>query len=628
MGRKLTDIQCFEKWAGVKFVNTKNNRILKEVTVCFEGIRCSSFPKGSMLSFLKYFVRSLGSFVKLIDGHVGYNEATLFYQKDLILRRRGISDSERYQQLWLLVRFYNDLCKRYPEVGYFNDSVRISYKLLLNKLLPKYFFEGWEFLNYSPFMKYEGQERILLTLHGFDRHSTRMTSKDFYPLHLYKIASPFFRELFFDYIKSSHIRYVESTGVYIGCIGDILNTMCSIKSSGISNVPDERHWTVQEARLMRKIIDESRNVWCSRKRGENISLPSKNNRIGYMRRWFQWAADNGRMTFEKMFFDELSLFEESRRHEARPIPPEHLQLIFDKARSLSAHNDRNRVLYLAMKLIHQTNFRPSDILSMTLSGLGFAVSQGSHVIRHITKTSGPRGQVDPLTKYDYDILKEVIESTNDLRKNAPDKSIKDLIFLYRKRSGQIDVVRCETLHTHMSYICKELEITRYTPYNIRYTYMTRVFENAVFNDLSESEVQVLTKHVRLGTTMGYVKKSRDDYFKALYQVMLEDVQVNPTGKVVDKMPAQTQELGEREGGCGKCRAANCLYKSILPCITCENFVTTKEYEPFFKRMINYIDEQLEVATYPHDREDLITMKEIYVSFLIEIDRIKSHASHE
>lgn len=628
MKTNLTDIQCFEKWSGSRFVNCKNNRILKEVAVSLEGISISSNSKANKINFFEFFIRSLGPHVVSIDGHVGYNETTLFYQKDFILRRRGLTDYDRRQQLWLLVRFYNDLCNRYPEMGYFNEAVCMSYKLMQNVKLPVYFQEGWEFMNYSPLMKYEGQERIILTLHGFDKHSTRMTSKDFYPLHLYKIQSPFFRELYFDYMKSSYVRFGESTSIYVGCIGDILNTICSIKASSLSNVPDERHWTVQEARLMKKIIDESRNEWNSEKRGENITLGSKNSRIGYIRRWFQWAEANGRMTFEKMFFDELSQFEEPTKHDARPIPPEHLQMVFDKARSLSVKNDRNRVLYLAMKMIHQTNFRPSDILSMTLSGLGFAVSQDTPVIRHITKTSGPRGQVDPLTKYDYELLKEVIEITSDLRANAPDKSMKDLIFLYRKQTGHIDVVKCETLRTFMRLICQELGIKRYSPYNIRYTYMTKVFENAVFNDLSESEVQVLTKHIKLGTTMGYVKKSRNDYFKALYQVMLEDVQVNVSGKVVEKMPEQAQELSEREGGCGKCRAANCLFRSILPCVTCENFVTTVEYEPFFKRMIEHIDEQLEDATYPHDREDLVTMKEVYVSFLIEIDRIKNEAGHE
>ena len=210
-----------------------------------------------------------------------------------------------------------------------------------------------------------------------------------------------------------------------------------------------------------------------------------------------------------------------------------------------------------------------------------------------------------------------------------DPTIKDKIFVYVKNSGSIDVLCCEYVYAFMSRICKELGFPKaYGPYNLRYTYMTKVFEKAVANDLSNAEVRVLTKHVKLGTTLGYVKKNRTDYFKALFQVMMEGEQVNVTDKVVDKIPDGAQELGVREGSCGKCKAANCLYKSILPCITCENFVTTIEYEPFFRRMRQDIDEQLESATFPHDREDLVTIKEIYVAFLIEIDKRKSEINEQ
>ena len=407
-----------------------------------------------------------------------------------------------------------------------------------------------------------------------------------------------------------------------------MNAICEVKAKGISSVPDEGRWTVQEACLLKRFIDGSKNKLETENKGKNISLRTKNNRIGFIRRWFQWAADNGYMTFEKLFFDEFVQFEEPIKKDARPIPKEHLPLVFEKARELSTESDRNRILYLSMKFIHQTNFRPSDVFSLSLFKLGFSVVKGSRIIQHITKTSGPRGQVDPLTKYDFALLEEVIEITQDLRDNAPDISLKDKFFLYRNKRGQIVAADTGTLCDFMRRVCEKLGIKRYAPYNIRYTYMTKVFESAVINDLSEAEVRVLTKHVKLGTTMGYVAKSRIDYFKALYQVMLEDVQVDPHGKVVDKMPEQSQDLGAREGGCGKCRAANCMFKSLLPCITCENFVTTVDYEPFFKQMITHIDEQLEDARYPHDREDLVTMKEVYVMFLIEIDRLKSQMSHE
>lgn len=628
MGNQAVDIQSFEKWAGGRYVDSKTNRTLKEVAFFLDGLNVQHYPKDKSLGFFQSFLSSLGPYADSIDGHVGYNENTLFYQKDFIMRDGSLMDDGRIYQLRLLVHFYTVLCNRHPEVGYFNKSVRLSYKLLQNKMLPVYFLEGWVFLNYSPFMKYEGQERIIFTLHGFDRHSTRMTSKDYYQLPIYKIRSQFFRRLFFDYMKSSYKRFIACSAISVGSIDDVLNAICDIKARGISSVSDESHWTVLEARILRKLIDESKTTVFSKNKGENISIRTKNNRIGFMRRWFQWAADNGYMTFEKLFFDEFEQFEEPAKKDARPIPKEHLPLVFEKARELSTESDKNRILYLSMKFIHQTNFRPSDVFSLSLFKLGFSIVKGSRIIQHITKTSGPRGQVDPLTKYDYALLKEVIEITQDLRDNAPDISLKDKFFLYRNKRGQIVAADTGTLCDFMRRVCDKLGIKRYAPYNIRYTYMTKVFESAVINDLSEAEVRVLTKHVKLGTTMGYVAKSRIDYFKALYQVMLEDVQVDPHGKVVDKMPEQSQDLGEREGGCGKCRAANCMFKSLLPCITCENFVTTVDYEPFFKQMITHIDEQLEDARYPHDREDLVTMKEVYVMFLIEIDRLKSQMSHE
>ena len=276
-----------------------------------------------------------------------------------------------------------------------------------------------------------------------------------------------------------------------------------------------------------------------------------------------------------------------------------------------------------MTMILQTHFRPSDVLSLKASNISLSESQHVYTIRHKTKTSGPNMQIDPLTRYDYDILQEAIKQTESLRECTSDDKLKDRIFIYKECHGLVRAVIREDLYAYMGRLCAELGFANiYGPYNLRYSYMTKVFQNAVANDLSEVELRVLTKHVKLGTTAGYVKKNRSDYFKALYNVMLEDVQLDIAPKIVETMPDSAQELGADSGGCGRCKALNCIYNTILPCITCEHFVTTVAYEPFFKRMIEMIDQQLERAKYPHDKEDLVTMKEIYVSFLVEFDRIK------
>ena len=613
-----------------KTVDCKTNRILAEVVEYLKLPRLAKrIVKAEKQDFLNFFIRSLGDAVDKIDGHRGYCEGTLFLQRDFILKRRNLTDAERKNQMMMLVEFYRFIASKYPDEDFLDSAYRMTHRLLNNVKLPTYFIEGWDFISYSPTMRYEGQDRIIFVLHGFDKFSTRLTAEDYIPAYFDKIDSMFFRELLFDYMKSSVVCFGECLAINIGSISKVLNSIGAVKNSQFSSSKDESHWTLQEGRLMKRLIDSGKNYLQGERGGSAISLSTKNNRIGFMRRWFMWAEARGRMTFDRTFFDELSQFEEPTKRDAKPIPSEYLQPLFNRAREKAEKDIKSRLCYLSMKLVHQTNFRPSDILALHREDIQQSVSNDVYTLKHKTKTSGRSKQLDTITRHDYELLKEVMELTAPIRENIADPTIKDKIFVYVKKSGSIDVLRCEHVYAFMTRICKELGFPKtYGPYNLRYTYMTKVFEKAVANDLSNAEIRVLTKHVKLGTTLGYVKKNRTDYFKALFQVMMEGEQVNVTDKVVAKIPDGAQELGVREGGCGKCKAANCLYKSILPCITCENFVTTIEYEPFFRRMIQDIDEQLESAIFPHDREDLVTIKEIYVAFLIEIDKRKSEINEQ
>ena len=607
-----------------KTVDCKTNRILSEVTEYLNLDRPTKLvPDAERQDFLNFFIRSLGEHIDRIDGYKGYSEGTLFYQRDFILKRRNLNERQRRNQMMMLVEFYRFITNKYPDEEYFNKAIRMPLRLLNNHKLTTYFLGGWDFIRYSSTMKFEELGKVIFVLHGFDSISTRMAAEDFVPVEFDKIDSVFFRELLFDYMRSSVVSFGECIAIHAGSIADVLNSMSAVKSGQFTGSASETHWTVQEARLMKRLIDAGKNKQKGPNPGQNVSLGTKNNRIGFMRRWFLWADSHGRMTFDRTFFDELTQFEEPAKRDAKPIPAEYLQPIFDLAREKSMSDDKAKLCYIAMKLIHQTNFRPSDILSLRTTDITQALSAGINVIRRKTKTSGRSKQLDTLTKYDMVLIDEAISVTAPLRENAVDATMKNRIFIYQTRSDALDVLKCSDVYSFMRDLCRELGLAKvYGPYNLRYTYMTKVFEKAVANDMSEAEVRVLTKHVKLGTTLGYVKKNRSDYFKALYQVMMEGEQMDVSPKVVDKIPEGAQELGVREGGCGKCKAANCLYKSILPCVTCENFVTTIEYEPFFKHMIQDIDEQLESAVFPHDREDFVTIKEVYVSFLIEIDKRK------
>lgn len=609
-----------------KVVNCRTNRTL---TVVIDYLskpeRIQHFNNERRLDFFNSFIDSLGDYAESVDGVSGYSESTLLYQASFF--RERIKDTEDLKfSMQLLVDFYRFLVRTNVDAGYFNNASRITNRLLTNKRLSYYLANGWDFIPFSPAARYDGQEKFLFVLHGFDKHSSRLTHDDYKPIFIGAIKEPFFRQLYFEYMTSSYIHYGECESIHVGCVADLINAISNIKKSQLSTNQDLAHFTVYEGKLIRRLIDSSRNkvATSANVKGANITLGTKNNRLGFMRRWFQWAEGRGYMTFDRTFFDEFTQFEEPVKKNAKPVPDEVLTPLFALAKNKGETNYLHRLFYLAMTMILQTHFRPSDVLSLKASNISLAQSQGVYIIRHKTKTSGPDMQVDPLTKYDFDILKEAIENTNSLRGDTNDAKLKDRIFIYKECHGLIKTISREDLYSYMDRLCKELGLQKvYGPYNLRYTYMTKVFQNAVANDLSEAELHVLTKHTKLSTTVGYVKKNRSDYFKALYNVMMEDVQLDIAPKILAEMPEGAQELGEDAGGCGRCKALNCLYRSILPCITCENFVTTIEYEPFFKRMIQLIDDQLVIAKYPHDREDLVTMKEIYVAFLVEFDKLKS-----
>lgn len=238
-----------------KIVNCQKNRTMS-VVVEYLHIpeRMQHFNEECRLYMFTHFMDSLGEYAGTIDGIDGYTEHTLI-QQAAYFRTKSRDDVYRKNSIQLVVDFYRYLVRTNVDKGYFDGASLITNRLLTNKNLSRYLEMGWDFIAYSPTAKYNGQNEFLLVLHGFDKHSSRMTHDDYKPIHMKCIDEPFFRQLYFDYMISSHIHFGECEAIHVGCIGDIINKICSIKKSQMSTNTDLSHFTVQEGRLIRRIID-------------------------------------------------------------------------------------------------------------------------------------------------------------------------------------------------------------------------------------------------------------------------------------------------------------------------------------------------------------------------------------
>ena len=56
----------------------------------------------------------------------------------------------------------------------------------------------------------------------------------------------------------------------------------------------------------------------------------------------------------------------------------------------------------------------------------------------------------------------------------------------------------------------------------------------------------------------------------------------------------------------------------LDCPLCKNFVTTISRLPYFEEQVRILDKKIEVATVPHDKEDLVNIKRLMLRYIEEI----------
>ena len=66
----------------------------------------------------------------------------------------------------------------------------------------------------------------------------------------------------------------------------------------------------------------------------------------------------------------------------------------------------------------------------------------------------------------------------------------------------------------------------------------------------------------------------------------------------------------------------------LPCMACKYFITTIKHEIFFKKAIEDVDRLIKATSNRHDKEDLVTIKELYVLYLKAIIKHKEGLNND
>ena len=440
-----------------------------------------------------------------------------------------------------------------------------------------------------------------------------MVKNSHFVLYTDLLKTSYYRTLVIKYFQNASSPSMLSWTGQEKYIVDALHFIEKVKAHDGYPNPGQTSFNTQEAIMIREYFKQNK---------PDLNITTLNNKIGAIRRFFQWAEQCKYLTFDTPFFDYCSQYEEPNQYRGDAIPDKDIERLNNTFIELCDDDAKYKPYYAIFLILIETEFRVSQVCNLTVSALQPTLKNDQFLLYSNTKTSNGRKISQPICTSTKKILESIIEDTEVLRNEVLQESYKDHIFLYRTSlSGKaVKGINSTKFLNIFHKICEKAETRLYHSRNLRDTHMTKAFEYIMRHGKSDLEMGVLSRHTRIDITKShYIEVELTKMLESTYKVTLGNRDINQKSHILDKLPNDLRGNETLvEGGCGHCMAKLCKMKGSLPCLICKDFVTTIDRKSYFIKMIGYIDIQLERATIRHEIEDLTLIKTLYINWLREI----------
>lgn len=580
-------------------------------------------PQNYTSKFTLLFEESLTDIAPTICTYTDFTDTTFWTQAEYFKANPDLTDRERNLCLRLLMQFYRYLVNEHTDHHYFGNSLHLSEALLFSPSFVTQIEQGFYVVPFDQRADYHNRKRMIFLLRGYSSLSTRIKDDDFVPLDLSAIKNDFYRnELFKYYVSMPSASVVTWGSCQMGYMRDALAMLDNVKAQKGYPNPDPKYLNNQEALLVRSFYSD-----------ESVKLATRNNKIGAIRRFLMWERDeNKAISFDDMFFDYLVQYEEPSKTHGKSIPDEDLGKISAWLAAQASTSHEMDLTYAALHLALETEFRISQICHMKVNCIKPSAKPHEYIVQTYHKTGHGRLDSFVISELTYRHLMRIIENTEPYREKCTRRELSEYIFLYDSTMNTVALMDSTRFRRWFQQACTALNLPKYTSQNIRDTHMTKSFEYVLKHGKSDLVMAALSKHKYLDTTKShYIEQKLNDMLEATYGIIIGDLDdcYSPSKHITEKIPENVdRDENVVENGCGNCKSAQCTMRNALPCLICDNFITTIKHEPAFRRAIEAVDKLMQNAGTKHDKDDLTTIKLLLVMYLKAIYQKKQEATEQ
>lgn len=284
------------------------------------------------------------------------------------------------------------------------------------------------------------------------------------------------------------------------------------------------------------------------------------------------------------------------------------------------------IMLIILQLAIETKMRPGEILALERDCILSIDDSGKFgTIKYYEKSSGRKKKKEVLIIEHIRLLQEAIKISHPLYEKA-ENSLNKYIFLCRHQCYKNQIIAARNpFNKAFLTISKKLfdqgKIKlKYTPYNLRDTYIDRAWQMVEDGLISTFEVGIITGNsVAVAAKHYREKENTKRYVEALYKVSILDDEIS--GSIVNS--ETVNNLPPVQGGAGNCSSESCIKvdtdeDSFYKCLTCKKFVTTVERCSFFEERMKIYKERKDNSKSIDEGNFYNVLIELYGSYLVEI----------
>ena len=392
--------------------------------------------------------------------------------------------STRKDHMRFLFHFFSTQILQHPDYNFFRNSHIWNSSIVLDRRVPLHIADGYKFAIFGQTSDIDQTGGVLMVVREGDFYSANGRQNMVFTFDLSPITEPIYWKAISRYIIRNaykDITYLRPFLIWL------------------------QEWKKTRGTDPRTITSVDTNEYRTQMTHVYANGSSRNSRQNHISLFLRWANDEGLIYVMPGALSAFTRFQTSYVAEPCPLSKQTLKTLCNTLKKMGRETPRYLLVEAVVRLMVFTDVRLGELCATRADKLVYR--KDGVMISYSRKKNGGFDKLESIfLPQCAEIIKEVVEMTEDVRKQCPVGSLEKLLFIYKDPACSMmpfGVLTNNKVGQDIRVACEKAGLDKITTGNLRDTYMTAATAFAREHKLTDLQQALLTKHANKYSTRSY-----------------------------------------------------------------------------------------------------------------------------